>query len=115
MTSLICGSLLAGSQVGSAEELVPTFQLDEIVVTATRTMEEAKKVPAVVHVITSEDIKKKNIKTISDALTMLPGVYNGRTHGMSESANGITIRGFGENNILFLYDGMVMNDAYSGI
>ena len=114
MTSLICGSLLAGSQVGSAEELVPTFQLDEIVVTATRTMEEAKKVPAVVHVITSEDIKKKNIKTISDALTMLPGVYNGRTHGMSESANGITIRGFDENNILFLYDGMVMNDAYSG-
>lgn len=38
MTSLICGSLLAGSQVGSAEELVPTFQLDEIVVTATRTL-----------------------------------------------------------------------------
>lgn len=41
MTSLICGSLLAGSsQVGSAEELVPTFQLDEIVVTATRTMKQ---------------------------------------------------------------------------
>ena len=33
---------------------------------------------------------------------------------MSETANGIEIRGFGENNILFLYDGMPMNDAYDG-
>lgn len=59
MTSLICGSLLAGSQVGSAEELVPTFQLDEIVVTATRTLKQIQEVPASISVVTAKDIKEK--------------------------------------------------------
>lgn len=121
MAALICGSFVSAyggeTSVFAAEagdEALSSFSLEQIVVTATRTMEEAKKVPAMVSVVTAEDIKKKNVKTVSDALTMLPGVYNARTHGMSETANGIEIRGFGENNILFLYDGMPMNDAYDG-
>lgn len=62
MTSLICGSLLAGSQVGSAEELVPTFQLDEIVVTATRTMEEAKKFPLLSMSLLQKILRRKILR-----------------------------------------------------
>ena len=91
-----------------------TYTIEEIVVTATRTERDTLKVPASISVVTAEDIKTHNVKTLSDALAMLPGVYDARTHGMSEVANGIGIRGFGESNILFLYDGMVMNDGFSG-
>lgn len=107
--------LVAGAEAADkAEENLDSYTIDEIVVTATRTEKDTLKVPASISVVTAEDIKLHNVKTLSDALAMLPGVYDGRTHGMSESANGITIRGFGESNILFLYDGMVMNDGYSG-
>ena len=99
---------------GFAAEDPDTHVLDETVVTATRTEKDMMQTPASINVITAEDIKRHNVKTLSDALAMLPGVYDARTHGMSEVANGITIRGFGESNILFLYDGMVINDGFSG-
>ena len=97
-----------------AEDEPHVHMLDETVVTATRTEKDMMKTPASISVITAEDIKRHNVKTLSDALAMLPGVYDGRTHGMSEVANGITVRGFGESNILFLYDGMTINDGFSG-
>lgn len=110
MTSLICGSLLAGSQVGSAEELVPTFQLDEIVVTATRTLKQIQEVPASISVVTAKDIKEKNVTTVRDAIAQMPGVY------MDMAGNsGITLRGFSSTDILVLVDGQQMNSTYNSV
>jgi len=114
MTALITGLCIGGVQDAFAAEDLNTFALDEYVVTATRTMEQAIKIPAMVSVVTAEDIKEKNVNTITDALTMLPGVYNERAGGMSDVANGIQIRGYGEGDILVLYDGMPLNDAFEG-
>ena len=120
VTAAVVGTMMslgmtAGVEAAAkADEKLTTYTIEEIVVTATRTERDTLKVPASISVVTAEDIKIHNVKTLSDALAMLPGVYDARTHGMSEVANGITIRGFGESNILFLYDGMVMNDGFSG-
>ena len=113
MTALITGVFIGGAQGAFAAENLNTFALDEYVVTATRTMEEAIKVPAMVSVVTAEEIKEKNVNTITDALKMLPGIYDARPGGMSDTANGIQIRGYGEEDILVLYDGMPLNDGYS--
>ena len=62
MSALICGNLFIGGTTVFAEE-IGDYQLDEMVVTATRTEESNIKVASVVSVITADDIKKKNILT----------------------------------------------------
>lgn len=91
-----------------------TYSFDPIVVTATRMEQPISKTPASVSVVTAEEIAHKNIRTASEALAMLPGVVDDRPQGMADTACEITVRGFGENNVLVLYDGMPMNDGYSG-
>ena len=90
------------------------YQLNPVVVTATRMEEKAGEVPASVSVITSDQIKQKNIRTITEAINYLPGVYSDRPQGMSDNSGGISVRGFGESNILVLYDGMPLNNGFSG-
>ena len=57
MSALICGNVLWGGITVLANE-VQEYELDTMVVTATRTAQENIKVPAQVNVITAEDIKK---------------------------------------------------------
>lgn len=76
MSALICGNLFIGGTTVFAEE-IGDYQLDEMVVTATRTEESNIKVASVVSVITADDIKKKNILTITDALKEVAGIYDG--------------------------------------
>lgn len=112
MSALICGNVLWGGTAVQAEE-IDEYDLDTMVVTATRTAQENIKVPAQVNVITAEDIKKRNVLTITDALKSIPGLYDARVGGMSNTANGIQLRGFDEESVLVLYDGMPMNDGYT--
>lgn len=58
MSALICGNVLWGGTTVLADE-VQEYDLDAVVVTATRTAQENIKVPAQVNVITAEDIKEK--------------------------------------------------------
>lgn len=79
-----------------------------MVVTATKTLKELKETPASVDVVTAQDIQERNVKSVSEALQQLPGVY------MSQVAQGgIQIRGFESDNILILLDGMPMNTTYN--
>lgn len=59
MAALLCavGVMGAGLPV-SAEEAVAAYELEEMVVTATRVRENADKVPASATVITAKDIEK---------------------------------------------------------
>ena len=88
LTAAVLGTMMSFSfaayaEGAKAEDNLDTYTIDEIVVTATRTEKDTLKVPAAISVVTAEDIKTHNVKTLSDALTMLPGVYDARTHGMS--------------------------------
>lgn len=90
------------------------YQMDSTVITATMTEKTLFEVPANVLVITSKDIQEKNALTLTDVLKDAPGIFVDRPKGIADSSGGIQMRGFGESNILVLYDGVPVNSAYSG-
>ena len=64
MTVLITGNVIWGGTVVYAEEGLQQFNLDQMVVTATRTMKELQEVPSSVSVVTSQDIEERNINSV---------------------------------------------------
>ena len=74
LAALICISIVSGGTKALAKDSVGEFALDTMVVTATRTAVDKIKVPSTVHVVTEEDIKQKNVLTITDALKDIPGM-----------------------------------------
>ncbi len=106
-------TVLCAGSVYAAD--TPTVSdLDEVVVSATKTKQTVYETPAAVSVVTAEDIDKRNVRTITEAIGMLPGVFDARAQGMSDVGNEISIRGYEEKDILVLYDGMPLNDGYEG-
>jgi len=82
------------------------YNLGEIVVSAEKT--KVKEV-AVVDVITAEDIKATNSKTVAEALSNAPGV---RVTSGAKNAPNVTIHGFAQNRILILIDGVPYYETY---
>lgn len=66
MTVLITGNVIWGGTVVYAEEGLQQFNLDQMVVTATRTMKELQEVPSSVSVVTSQDIEERNINSVPE-------------------------------------------------
>ncbi len=96
------------------------FQLHETVeVTATRTTIGTEKSPASSSVIFRNDIERRNIITVDQALVTVEGVYAWRQRGVPDNEVGIGMRGFsgrgaGQNRVLVLLDGVPLNNAYTG-
>jgi len=85
--------------------------LEEVVVTATREKREVRKVPANVTVITEEDIKNSNAKTVLDLLRTEEGIVVRDLLGIGKAQ--VDLRGFGETgpfNTLVLVDGRRVNE-----
>ena len=108
MSALICGNVLWGGTTVLADE-VQEYELDEMVVTATRTMKQIQEVPSSVSVVTAKEIEDRNVTSVQEALQYMPGVYMDQT-----AQGGISLRGFGSTNVLVLVDGLQMNDTYQG-
>lgn len=108
MSALICGNVLWGGTAVLANE-VQEYDLDAVVVTATRTMKQIQEVPSSVSVVTAKEIENHNVTSVQEALQYMPGVY------MDQSSQGaISLRGFGSTNVLVLVDGVQQNDTYEG-
>ncbi len=113
LLSLLLG---AGSLAPAAHaEEAPVYDLDTVVVTATKVEQAIKDVPASVTVITAADIGKMNIQTIDQALKLAAGVFDNRQKGLTSTTASVSMRGFsGTMQTLVLLDGQPMNQAYSG-
>lgn len=86
--------------------------LETIVVTATRDVQEIRRVPANVTVITREQIEQSNIKNTIDLIRNEVGVMVKDWTGSGKSVT-VDIRGFGETgllNTLVLIDGRRVNE-----
>jgi len=91
-----------------------SVDLDEIVVTATRTEKSVEDAPGSVSVVTAAEMKKRNIQSLDEALNLLPGVFDNRIKGLMGTTSTVTFRGLsGAGRTLLLLDGMPLNDAYS--
>ena len=91
----------------AAEE--PVERLPEVVVTATRLPTPLEQVASSVTVITAEDIARNQFRTLSEALTAVPGL-NVVQSGPTGTASSVFIRGTESNHTLVLIDGIEIND-----
>jgi iron complex outermembrane receptor protein len=102
----------SGADSGNPRQETEVITIPEMVVTATRYMEEVRKVPANVTVITAADIRKSGATTIPEILERLEGI-NFRSYSGNASKAMIDVRGFGGDNpygrTLVMLDGRRLN------
>ena len=87
MVAVLCAINATGfaAVVETEQPPIPEYDLGTMVVTATRNLEDIKKVPASVSVITAQDIAKKNATTITDAINKTMGIYVERPKGLADT------------------------------
>ena len=93
---------------GTFAQSLPITEMEEIVVTATKTQQSIDRVSATVQVITAEDIAKMGASTLKDVFQNTPGLilqYGTFPSGSSASKSSVSIRGLGATGSLWLIDG----------
>lgn len=101
---LFCALLMGTIQAHAATALRDSLlNLNEVVVTATRTPKLLKDVPYITKVYTAADIAKADAFNVQDLLTtIMPGIEF--TFAMNQQTT-LNLNGFGGNAVLFLIDG----------
>ena len=106
----------AWAQAAPAQE--PELRADEVVITATRLadrIEELKRIPGQVYVITSQEIQEQNARTVQDALRQVPGIVQFNQVGNAFQPT-VDLRGFNSQPspaISVFVDGVRINDPDS--
>lgn len=102
-------SFCHGGITAQAEEL-PVYSFDEVVVTATRTENDVKKVPASTQVITQEDIKRGGATSVRNALSMYANIF--QKSKVRGGGHDIIIRGMETKHSLVMVNGRrISNEA----
>src|SRR5437899_9721834 len=86
---------------------------EPVVVTATRTDIPLDQSPATVSVITSEDIEKKQIERVADALREVPGLSVVQT-GTAGQLTSVFMRGLPSQDMQVLLNGIPINQGLAG-
>lgn len=97
------------TQANTANNAKTEQQLDQIVVTATKTERELVKTPVSTEVITQAEIEAIGANNLKDIFTNIPGVF------MNPSASSMSIRGVGGKGTLLLIDGRRIGSEYSNV
>lgn len=104
---LLALALLTG---GISYGETPVYVLDDVVVTATRTENDPKDVPASVEVITSENLEKTGAENLRDGITALSNVT--MTRKLRGGGHEVILRGMSTDKVLILVNGRrVANEA----
>lgn len=109
LTASVLVSMLPGG-LAFAEETLPLYTLDAVVVTATRTENDVKNVPASTQIITSSDIKKSGATNVRDAITDFANIT--MTKKVRGGGHEIIVRGMSTDKSLIMVNGhRVANEA----
>lgn len=111
LTAAVLVSMLhGGGELAFAEEALPLYTLDAVVVTATRTENDVKNVPASTQIITSSDIKKSGATNVRDAITDFANIT--MTKKVRGGGHEIIVRGMSTDKSLIMVNGhRVANEA----
>lgn len=93
------------------------IQLDEIVVSATRSENRINEIPGRINLITPERLSLTASQTADEVLALLPGVQVSRSFGLFSHKSSVTMRGLSGNEqarTLVLIDGVPVNKADGG-
>src|SRR5262245_56916846 len=88
---------------------LPEVRLEEISVSANLTPTPSKEVGSAVTIITREELERKQVRFVSEALSSVPGVAVNRNGGFGALTQ-VRIRGSEANQTLVLIDGIEVND-----
>ena len=112
MTALITGSVMFGSGAAFAAESVGEFELDTIIVTATRTEKHDLDIAAETQVITRQKIENIGATNVQQLLQTVPGlVYQSKGPGgasLGSMTSKVSMRGV-ESGTLVLINGTPIN------
>lgn len=110
LTAAVLVSMLPGGELAFAEEALPLYTLDAVVVTATRTENDVKNVPVSTQIITSSDIKKSGATNVRDAITDFANIT--MTKKVRGGGHEIIVRGMSTDKSLIMVNGhRVANEA----
>ena len=88
--------------------------LDQVVVTATRSAKRKAEIGKVVRVTTSEQLERSQGRNLPEILNNVAGItYSGVNNAFSNNATSLFLRGASAGNTLILIDGIAVNDAQS--
>ncbi len=106
--------LLPAVSFGQSDTMAPDVQtLAPVVVTATKTPVPLHQVTSAVEVWTEEDLQRRQVKTLLEALRLSQGAAVLQNGGPGGSAS-VRIRGGSSNQTLVLIDGAIVNSATLG-
>ncbi|SMC58866.1 Outer membrane cobalamin receptor protein [Desulfocicer vacuolatum DSM 3385] len=91
-----------------AQKSSPFYDLGEVVVTDQVNSAESV---ATVHTVTAMDIEKRGVRTLNEALKLIPGVY---VRQAAANIPRIDIRGLRTRHVLLLLNGIPIKDTYDG-
>ena len=100
--------LVAAPAPGAAQEPKDTFQLRELVVTATRSPAPRAALPLATTVVTGEQLRARSVRTVGDALRDLPGVTV-VAPGAYGGVTSLFMRGGNSGYVKVLVDGVPVN------
>ncbi len=114
----LCSTIALLSQPVLAEENQKKTEdtpiaIEEIVVSAGRTPVRSDMLGKAHTVITGEDLEKRQVRSVSDALRSVPGLHVNRT-GAFGGLTQVRIRGSEGNHVLVLIDGIEVSDVSQG-
>jgi vitamin B12 transporter len=105
------------AQAGVPAEQPPaggeSARLEPVVITATRVEQPVSQVGSAVTVITGEELRRRGIEFVADALQEVPGLTVPRA-GTRGKATSLFLRGANSNQTLVLIDGVRVNDPVNG-
>ncbi|MBU1152979.1 TonB-dependent receptor [bacterium] len=116
LVTILSGIGFAGQQgtVARGASSTGVIELEEVVVTATKIEQNISDLPVSASVITRDEMEKKRVTFVDEALKYEPGVVQKRTK-FADTRSMATLRGFsGGQRTLVLLDGIPTNDAYTG-
>jgi len=100
-----------------ADTVSSEYDLDEIVVTATRTENVAREIPTRINIVNSYQVKALPVQYTDEYLQYLPSVNVSRPFGIFSSKSTVTMRGLDgkeQGRVLVLVDGVPVNKADGG-
>jgi vitamin B12 transporter len=113
LISLAFSTPFLASPVFAAETIKDNIDLDDVVVTATRTPQPRESVIADVTVIQSEEIERAGQSSLVELLQLQPGIEISNNGGAGKLSN-VFMRGTNSGQVVVLIDGMRVNSATSG-
>ena len=108
--SEMSGVVAVAEDTGKPE---PVHSLEEVVVIATKTPVPLKQVTSAVQVITEEELRKQQIKTVADALRLSQGLAVFSSGGPGTEVT-VRMRGGSPSQTLVLIDGAIVNSTTLG-